>query len=202
MARNPGHFRIKHFNHPLLLSQGDWLAGFLFHFQAQQTHFIKLNEPSTGSFCISIYKLSPQQRGEGKEPEPVPALLQLPPLLSGLPIGEAAAGTSRRPQQRAGSCFPPDPHFPVKRCFRDTTPRDSQRVQGTCQRHAGHKERGTATAARVQAAASAGARVETNAADGARWHPVSSPGRDTEDRRTCRARGRVGTESGSSGAFR
>lgn len=57
MVQNPRQFRIKHFNHPLFHLKVADLLGFLFHFQARQTHFIKLNEASTGSFCISIYKL-------------------------------------------------------------------------------------------------------------------------------------------------
>lgn len=95
MARGPGHLRIKHFNHPLLPSQGYWLTGVLFHFQARQTHFIKPNEPSTGSFCISTYKLPPQQRGEGKEPEPAAASLQLPGAAQRR--GERAAASPQSP---------------------------------------------------------------------------------------------------------
>lgn len=42
------------------------LGGFLFHSQARQNHFIKLNEASTGSFCTGIYQLPPvMKRREG-----------------------------------------------------------------------------------------------------------------------------------------
>lgn len=69
MAQNPRQFGMKHFNHPLAHVQVTDLGGFLFHFQARQSHFIKLNEASAGSFQIGIYKLPPvMTRREGDTP--------------------------------------------------------------------------------------------------------------------------------------
>lgn len=85
MAQNLSQFRIKHFNHPLVHLKVTDLLGGLFHFQARQTHFIKLNEASTGSFCISIYKLPlvTKRRREGdsrflpcSSPPPFPGSLR------------------------------------------------------------------------------------------------------------------------------
>lgn len=74
MAQNPRHVRIKHCNHPLVHLKVTDLFGFLFNFQAQQTHFSKLKEASTGSFGISIYKLPRVTKRKGSR-QPVSALL-------------------------------------------------------------------------------------------------------------------------------
>ena len=106
MAQNPRQFRIKHFNHPLVHLKVTDLLGFLFHFQAQQTHFIKLNEASTGSFCISIYKLPLviKRRREG-DSRFLPCASRPPPAIPVIPL---QARMSRVEQAQAqGGCRQP-----------------------------------------------------------------------------------------------
>lgn len=136
-AQNPRWFPIKHFHHPLVhLKVTDFLGG-LFHFQARQTHFIKLSEASTGAFVSASINYARNKEEEGRS-RPIPALLQPSPPFPGSLRKDTGPERNRRglrlpmaPKKRLLLLRPHFTQLKAQRCFKGTKRLDWWRARAS-----------------------------------------------------------------------